>query len=246
MLTAWVYALASVVIVSVCSLIGVITIPFKRLRPLLLLLVSFSAGAFFGDVFLHLLPEATEETGFTLTISFAIIAGILFSFVIEKFIHWRHCHTPTSHHHPHPFAIMNLVGDCVHNFIDGLVIGASYLLSIPTGIATTIAVVFHEIPQEIGDFGVLLHGGFTRSRAIMLNFLTALTAIIGAVLALVLGRVEGMLGILVPFAAGNFLYIAAADLIPEIHKETRVRNSLIQAGIFLLGIATMALLLLLE
>jgi zinc and cadmium transporter len=219
----------------------------KTLKKSLLYLVSFSAGAFFGDVFFHLLPELAQETGFTVQISAWILAGIVFSFLVEKVIRWRHCHTPTSEQHPHPVALMNLIGDVVHNFIDGLIIGASYLVSIPVGIATTAAVIFHEVPQEIGDFGILLYGGFTKAKAILFNFLTALTALVGTVLALGLGSsIEGITMFILPFAAGNFIYIAGSDLIPELHDHVSVQVSVLQLLCFVLGIAVMALLLLLE
>jgi zinc and cadmium transporter len=142
---------------------------------------------------------------------------------------------------------MNLIGDSLHNFIDGLIVAGSYLISIPAGIATTIAVIFHEIPQEIGDFGVLVHGGFTKGRAIFLNFITALTAVLGAVFALVLNNyVANIEGYLISLAIGGFLYIAGSDLIPELHKETKISVSLIQILTFILGIAVMMALLLLE
>ena len=136
---------------------------------------------------------------------------------------------------------MNLFGDGIHNLIDGLIIGASYLVSIPVGITTTLAVILHEIPQEIGDFGVLLHGGFSKKKALLLNFATALTAVLGAILALVIGSHSVHLTtFLIPFAAGSFLYIAAADLIPELHKETNTKKSFLQLIMLILGIAVMA------
>ena len=154
---------------------------------------------------------------------------------------------PITKTHIHPFAYMNLIGDSLHNFIDGLIVAGSYLISIPAGIATTIAVIFHEIPQEIGDFGVLVHGGFTKGKAISLNFITALTAVLGAVFALVLNNyVAHVEGYLISLAIGGFLYIAGSDLIPELHKETKISVSLIQILTFILGIIVMMALLLLE
>lgn len=237
----WVYALISVFIVSLLALIGVFTLSvnIKKLEKYLILLVSFSAGALLGGAFIHLLPEAVEETGFGIATSWYVLSGILFSFVIEKLIHWRHCHIPTSAVHPHPFAYMNLFGDGVHNFIDGLIIGASYIASIPVGIATTIAVILHEIPQEIGDIGVLLHGGFNRKKALLTNFATALTAVAGTVISLLLGSIEGFIQFLLPFAAGGFIYIAAADLIPEIHKECEATKSLTHLIMIFLGVLVM-------
>lgn len=249
MLNVWIYTLISVLIVSLISFVGILTLSIKleKLKKILLYMVSFSAGALFGDAFIHLLPEVVEETGFGLNISFYLMFGIAFSFIIEKFIHWRHCHIPTSKQHIHPFAMMNLVGDAVHNFIDGLIIGASYLVNIQVGIATTIAVILHEIPQEIGDFGVLLHGGFSKLKALMFNFITALAAVLGAVVSLLISSyVENITTFLVPFAAGTFIYIAGSDLIPEIHKEVEVKKSLLQFTAIVLGVMVMLALLLLE
>jgi len=251
MFEVWFYSLLSVFLVSAISLIGVFTLAIKdtTLTKILLYFVSFSAGALLGDAFIHLLPEATEN-GFTVQISLAILFGILFSFIVEKVVHWRHCHMPVTKDHPHSFAYMNLFGDGVHNFIDGLIIGASYLASIPVGIATTLAVIFHEIPQEIGDFGVLLHGGFTKKRALFMNFLTALTAVAGTVIAILLGAMEGVNANLLAFAAGGFIYIASTDLIPELHRknvcEGFSRDALIQMTFLILGIAVMYALLLAE
>ncbi len=235
----WFNSIISVLIISLISLIGVITLAIQRryLQKILLFLVSFSAA------FLHLMPEAVEEYGFTREISMFFLAGILVFFVMEKFIHWRHCHIPTSKEHPHPLATMNLVGDAFHNLIDGLVIGGAYLANFPLGFATTIAVVLHEIPQEIGDFGVLLHAGMKRSKALMFNFMSALTALVGVVISLLLaGSVDNYLMFLLPFTAGGFVYIAGSDLIPELHKESAPSKSLLQLLSLVLGILIMFLL----
>ena len=245
----WLYSLASVFIVSVISLVGIITLSInvEKLRKLLIYLVSFAAGALLGDAFIHLLPEAAEE-GFGVPVSLYVLFGIGISFLIEKVVHWHHFHYPLDKGHIHPFAIMNLVGDLVHNFIDGLIIAASYLVSIPVGIATTIAVILHEIPQEISDFGVLLLGGFTKARALFYNFLTALTAVLGAVVVLIIGSsVENITTFLVPFTAGSFIYIAGSDLIPELHKgEFDWKSSLMQFAAIVLGVLVMYALLFLE
>ena len=205
-------------------------------------------GGLFGDAFIHLIPEAIEESGFGMSTSLLILLGILFSFVVEKFLQWRHCHIPTSSEHPHSFAYMNLFGDAVHNLIDGLIVGGSYLVSIPIGISTTLAVIFHEIPQELGDFGVLIHGGFNKKKAVWFNLLTALTAILGAVIAFVAGAtIEGFIPLLIPFAAGNFIYIAGSDLIPELRKdEPNMKKATLQVVSIILGVAVMMLVLLLE
>ena len=241
MLETLVYTLVSVLIISVLSLIGAITLSLKRekLNHVLLYFISFSAGALFGDALIHLLPEAVKESGFSLNISLYILLGIIISFIVEKIIHWRHCHIQTKEH-VHPFALMNLFGDAVHNLLDGVIIGASYIAGIPLGIATTLAVIFHEIPQEIGDFGVLLKGGFSVPKALTFNFLTALTSVIGAILALLLSSyINGLTNFLVASAAGGFIYIAGSDLIPELHKERKISGSTIQLITFILGIAIM-------
>lgn len=244
------YALGSVIIISLISLIGLLTISIniKKLQKIILYLISFAAGAMFGDAFLHLIPETVAEVGFGLNVSFSILGGIVLGFIVEKVIHWHHCHVPHTHNHPHPhphtFAWMNLVGDAVHNFLDGLVILAAYLISIPVGIATTLAVAFHEIPQEIGDFGVLIHGGFSKKKALFLNFLTALTALLGVALGFFLyNQIEGLAILIAPFAAGMFIYIAGSDLIPELNKEKKLGKSLLQLFTFVLGIFVMYLLL---
>src|SRR3989344_5652987 len=242
----WIYALASVVVVSLISLIGIVTLVINenRLKNTLHHSISFSAGALLGDAFIHLLPEAVGEFGFGLEISGFLIGGIIFSFIVEKFIRWRHHHEGHQENQPHPFAIMNLVGDAVHNFLDGLIIGASYIVSIPVGVATTVAVIFHEIPQEIGDFGVLLQGGMTRQRALAVNFLSALAAVAGAATIFMLGSIiENVSSFIVPFAAGMFIYIACSDLIPELHKEDDMKRSVIDFIAFILGIAVMVALL---
>ncbi|PIS15781.1 ZIP family metal transporter [Candidatus Roizmanbacteria bacterium CG09_land_8_20_14_0_10_41_9] len=250
MVTPWTYALISVFLVSFTSIIGVVSLPFKkeRLKDILIYFVSFSAGALFGDAFIHLLPEVTEKAGgLSLPVGLSVLCGIAISFLIEKVVCWRHCHLPITETHVHRFVYMNLFGDSVHNFIDGLIIGATYLTSIPIGIATTVAIVLHEIPQEIGDFAVLLHGGFTRRKAIFFNFLTALTAVLGTGTALFLGSIIKNLDLfLLPFAAGSFIYIAGSDLIPELHKETETKKNMIQFVSFIAGILIMFSLLSLE
>ena len=242
----WLYALASVFIVSLISLVGVITLGLKKsiLNKILIYLVSFSTGTLFGGAFIHLIPEASAVV-YSLNISFYILTGIITFFIIEKFVHWRHCHVPSSVDHPHSFAYMNLIGDAVHNFIDGLLIGGSYLVSIPIGITTTIAIIMHEIPQEIGDFGVLIYGGFKKKEALVFNFLTALTAVIGTLVALAIADLvgSGFPIFLISFAAGAFIYIGGSDLIPELHKHTNVRTSLLQLVSLVLGILLMFVLI---
>jgi zinc and cadmium transporter len=248
-MTVWIYSLVSVVLVSAISLIGVFSLSLKKemLNKILLFLVSFAVGGLFGDAFIHLLPESFEELGMTIATSVYILAGILVFFVVEKFIRWRHCHIPTSENHPHPVVALNLIGDAVHNLIDGMLIGASYSVSVPLGIATTLAVVLHEIPQEVGDFGVLVHGGFSVKKALAFNFLSASSSILGALISLIIGhQFQGFSKALLPITAGGFIYIAGSDLIPELQHEVKLSNSLGQFLSIILGAGIMALLLLLE
>lgn len=246
---SWIYSLFSVFLVSLFSLTGVLFISFKveKLKKILLFLVSFAAGGLLGDVFFHLLPKAVEKGGFNLEVSLAVLVGLLTFFVLEKFISWRHCHIPTSKNHPHPLAFMNLIGDGLHNFTDGMIIAASFSVSFSLGLATSLAVVFHEIPQEIGDFGVLIHAGFTKKKALLFNFFSALIAIGGAALTLFLGTKFGKLTwFLIPFTAGGFIYIAGSDLIPELRKETKLAKSVAQVIGLILGIGVMLILVFFE
>ncbi|MDO8556059.1 MAG: ZIP family metal transporter [Nanoarchaeota archaeon] len=245
------YVIVSVLIISFISFIGVFTLGLRRelLHKVLIYLVGFSAGALLGDAFLHLLPESLESLS-SLQVSMYILAGILIFFIIEKFLQWEHhhhAHEKEVHEHGHVFAKMNLFGDAAHNFLDGLIIAGAYLTNIPLGISTTIAVIAHEIPQEIGDFAVLIHGGYNNRKALWFNFLSAITAIAGAVVALVLSsRIENIALGLSSFAIGGFIYIANSDLIPELHKEKTFARSWKQLLAILLGVAAMAALLLLE
>lgn len=245
-----IYSTLSVLIVSLISLIGIITLGIKtsKLKNILIYLISFSAGALLADVFFHLLPHLIEEQGsLNLKISSFILIGIIISLILEKIIHWRHCHMPVDKKHIHPVSLMSLAGDAMHNLIDGIIIGISYFLSIPIGIATTIAVILHEIPQEIADYGVLIYGGFTRKKALLMNLLTATTSFIGLAFALIVGsKAEFLIDILIPIAAGNFIYIACSDLIPELHKETNTKKSLAQILSFILGATIILLMIFIE
>jgi zinc and cadmium transporter len=242
----WSFTLLSVVFVSLISLVGVFFLSFslRRLRRILLVLVSFAVGGLFGDAFIHLLPEAFEKISSRLATSLFIIIGLLVFFAVEKFIRWRHCHIPTSEHHPHPVVTMNLIGDGVHNFIDGMVIAASYSVNIGLGFTTTLAVILHEIPQEIGDFGVLVNGGLSPRRALLYNFFSALAALAGAVAALLVGPLIKNFSIfLLPVTAGGFIYIAGSDLIPELQHCEDLKETIIQFLAIVLGIGIMAALL---
>jgi zinc and cadmium transporter len=233
------WIMLSTITVSLVSFIGIITLLLKEnaLDRLLLVLVALSAGALMGGAFLHLIPEASERSSM-LTVGLGILLGFSIFFFIEKILHWRHCHD--EHCTIHTFAYMNLIGDSIHNFLDGLIIAASFVTSIPLGINTTIAVMLHEIPQEIGDFGVLVYGKMKKSRALFLNFVTALTAVGGGLIGyFISSHTSVFTDILVPIAAGGFIYIAATDLMPELKKEIEIKKVVGTFSIFLLGIAIM-------
>jgi len=238
----WLYALGSVLLVSLVSLAGAATLSLSRsfLKRILLFLVSFAVGSLLGAAFIHLLPEAFASDLNPLVVSGSVLAGIILFFILEKFFRWRHCHQETTADHVHPVVPMNIFGDAMHNFIDGILIGVTYAVSIPLGMATTVAVLLHEIPQEIGDFSILIHGGLTVKKALLFNFASALTAVIGVVLALMLGTsMEGVLLYFLPMTAGGFIYIAGSDLIPELHHNTDVKISILQLLALLGGIAIM-------
>lgn len=229
--------LASVTIVSLVSFIGLLFVGMKEgvLGRLLMVLVGFASGSMIGAAFFDLIPEAQEAGS---NVWLYIVTGIMFFFVMEKFLYWRHCHDENCQ--VHSFAYLNLIGDGVHNFVDGALIAGSFLISASLGFTTTLAVVFHEIPQELGDFGVLVYGGFARKRALTYNFLSAATAVVGALTTYVLSsQVQSLPALLVPFAAGGFIYVAATDLMPELHKRTQPRDSLVQLLTLLAGIALM-------
>jgi zinc and cadmium transporter len=214
---------------------------FKKevLDKILIFLVSLSAGALMGGAFLHLLPEASEAMSIDSLFGVFLISFITF-FLIEKILHWRHCHKADCS--IHTFGYMNLVGDSVHNFIDGLVIASVFMVDVKLGIVTTLAVAIHEIPQEIGDYGVLIYAGFKRKMALILNYAVALTVVLGGIVGyLLFSSLEGFLPFLMPFAAGGFVYIAASDLMPEIRKESNLGKSIISFFVFILGIVIMYL-----
>ena len=239
----------SVGAISALSLVGGVALAIspRTLQKGLLVMISFAAGALLGDVFLHLIPQIAEsETGFDLTASFSMLGGVLAFFLLEKVLHWHHSHLP-SEEVLHPVAVTNLIGDALHNFVDGALIAGSFLVSTNIGIATTVAVALHEIPQELGDFGIFVHAGLHPRRALALNLVTALTAVVGATLVLLLsGSVAGIERVLVPLTAGGFVYIASTDLIPELHKEPEAGKSAAQLAGLLAGVGVMALLLTLE
>lgn len=244
----WVRSLAAVTGISALSLIGLVglVVSGHTLRKALFFVVAFAAGALLGDAFFHLVPEVAEtEAGFDPAASAALLGGVMALFVLEKVLHWHHAHFP-GEEVLHPVAITNLVGDGLHNFIDGAIVAASFAVSVELGVATSIAVALHEIPQEIGDFGILLYAGLVPRQALTLNFVSALAAVVGAIVVLVFASIEMVERVLVPFSAGAFVYIASTDLLPDLHKEAQPSRSAVQLVALLSGMGAMAALLTLE
>jgi zinc and cadmium transporter len=228
-------------IVSLISLIGIFFIGMKQdtLTKVIKYLVSFAVGGLLGGAFFHLLPESMETGNPSLFVY--VLSGIMIFFLIEKFLHWRHCHK--GHCDAHTFTYMNIIGDGIHNFIDGMIIAASFGTDMRLGVVTTLAVAAHEIPQEIGDFGILVYGGFSKSKALLFNLLSALTAMVGAVIAYFsFSQIVWLKEVLIPFTAGGFLYIALVDLIPELHKEAGKGNIALQFIAMIGGLLLMWLL----
>ena len=241
------YIIISTTLISFIAFVGAITLFLKEklLDKILLSLVAFSAGALMGGAFLHLIPEAINKLGpketSLSTLFLYVLFGFCLFFVLEQFIKWHHHHAVR---HPKilSFSYLILISDGIHNFIDGLIIAASFVIALPIGVTTALAVALHEIPQEIGDYGVLIYGGFNRVKALFLNFLSAITIILGGIVGFLLSKEIGeSIVFLLPFAAGGFIYIAASDLIPEIKHKENLSRSLTHFFVFLSGIALMLL-----
>lgn len=245
------YSIVATVIVSLISFVGVLSLLLKDkiLNKIVFFLVAISAGSLMGGAFIHLIPEAIESVGDGQSVEkimIAVLVGFAMFFILERVLHWHHCHKHGGDCTVHPFAYLNLIGDGLHNFIDGLVIFAAFSLSFELGMVTTIGVILHEIPQEISDFGVLIYGGFTKAKALIFNFLSGILAIAGALCGFALIHIanvsQNIMPLLVGLTAGGFIYIAASDLIPELHKESKFYKSLIAFGCFFAGVGLMFLL----
>ena len=243
-----IYAIISVSLVSLTALVGIFAISLKEsvLDRILFVLLSFSAGTILGTAYLDLLPETVElfgEAQLPVAVAYVTI-GFLGFFFLERFIYWYHGHV-----HGYEsvveekmtvksYVYLNLIGDGVHNLLDGMIIAAAFLIAVPAGVATTLAVIFHELPQEIGDFGVLVYGGFTRYKALLANFVTALTAFGGVLISNYFSlQIENFSAHLIAFGAGGFMYLAASELIPEMQEERNIRKSVAQFALFILGLA---------
>lgn len=237
----------SIFIISIISVVGLILIFFKKFdyEKNIYYMISFAAGTMLAASFFEVIPESLEATG---TVNYIFLGIILFLF-IEKYIHWHHCNREScedKHKKIKPYVFLNLLGDGLHNFIDGAIITAAYMTNFELGLLTTISVAVHELPQEIGDFSILLKGGLKFRKALLFNFLTALTAFLGMFFTIFAGNyIENINPILLSIAAGGFIYLALSDIIPETHKETESKKIFKQTLFLILGIILVYLLIML-
>ncbi len=240
-MNTFLYIISASVIESLVALIGILFlfVGYERFKKYLPYLVSFSVGTFLAVVFFELLPEAMEKTNSEIT-SFYILVGFLFFFLLSRFLRWYHHHEEDCHKHEEikVGGHLVLVGDFIHNFIDGIIIALAFLVNIPVGIATTVAVLSHEFPQEASDFFILLNSGFSKGRALFFNFLVSLSTVVGAILTYFLAsKVDKIIGPALGVVAGNFLYIAMADLIPELnHNHSKTTDTILQFIFIVLGV----------
>lgn len=224
-------------LMSMIALVGSVTLLLKEevLKAVLRPLVAFAAGSLIGGALFHMLPAATHELGHEVWPYVWCVAGFLTFLALEQFLHWHHSHQPDAAE-DEPLIWLILIADGLHNFIGGLSVAASFLISVPVGISAWIAAAAHEVPQELGDFAVLLHGGWSKPRALLFNWLSGMTFLVGGLIAYFLSR-QVDVTFLVPFAAGNFLYIGAADLVPEIKKDERWKRSVAHFASLSAGLA---------
>ena len=237
---AWI--VVSGLAMSALALVGGASVLIREslFRRLVMPLVALAAGALLGGAMFHMLPQSMSVLDDTLSVVVWAVAGLFAFHVLEQFLHWHHCHRPVSEHGP--LGYMILVADGLHNLIGGLAVGSAFVVDVRLGIVTWLVAAAHEVPQELGDFGILIHSGWSRRHALMFNFASALTFPLGGLIAYALaGRVD--VAVLVPFAAGNFIYIAVADLLPEIATSPVPREKVLHtltfgAGlVLLLGVA---------
>mgnify|MGYP001616732233 CR=1 FL=1 len=209
----------------------------KSLNKILLFLVSISIGGLIGGAIFNLIPEAIKELSLTKTFLIGFL-GIIIFYLVEIYLHWHHCHK-NKKCSEHPYTHLILYGDAIHNFIDGLIIAGSFIISIPLGVLTSLLIIAHELPQELGDFGVLVCGGFSRRKALFYNFLAQLTSVVGGIIGYYFLQVNNYAIYLLPFAAGGFLYIAIGDLIPEVFKEKNWKKRIINLLGIIIGLAVL-------
>lgn len=235
---------------SMLSLVLAALLAFSARPSWVPVLVSYAIGALLGASLLEVLPEAVEMSGDVETVAQALLGGILLFFLLEKLVLWRHCHEETceahsSHDHAHDHGrsgMMITVGDTFHNFVDGIIIAGAFLVDFRLGAVTALAIIAHEIPQEVGDFLILLHSGYTRTQALALNFLTGVATLLGALVGYyALSVLKGWMPVMLGLAGASMLYVALSDLIPGLHKRAEIRATLQQILLIGLGIATVAL-----
>lgn len=237
---------------SIASLVLAALLAFSARPSWVPVLVSYAIGALLGASLLEVLPEAVEMSGDVVTVAQSVLVGILLFFLLEKLVLWRHCHEEVceahgaghahSHAHDHGRSgLMITVGDTFHNFVDGVIIAGAFLADFRLGIVTSLAIVAHEIPQEIGDFMILLHSGYTRTQALLLNFLTGVSMVIGGLVGyFALKAMAGWTPVLLGLAGASMLYVAMSDLIPGLHKRAEIGATLQQVGLIALGIGSVA------
>lgn len=224
---------------SSLALVGTVTVlmPKERLARILLPMVGLAAGSLLGGAFFHMLPESVDALGNGLGVYLAVVAGFLVFFTLEQFLHWHHCHR-AEHTTHRPLGYLILLADGLHNLIGGLAVGGAFVVDVRVGVVTWLVAAAHEVPQELGDFGVLVHSGWQRRSALLWNFASALTFLAGALTSYAMAdHVE--VAYLLPFAAGNFVYIAAADLLPEITSESKTRDKVETSAAFVVGLAVL-------
>jgi zinc and cadmium transporter len=239
-MTTLLWIIAGGVAMSAIALVGSVTLILNKdtLHKIVLPLVAFAAGCLLGGAFLHMLPEAIHETESHLAPFLWVLAGFLTFFALEQFLHWHHCHRDSSECSRKPLGYLILIGDGLHNLIGGLSVAAAFVMDIRLGIAAWLAAAAHEVPQEMGDFAVLLHSGWSKGKALLLNVISASTFLAGGLIAYaVSSRLE--IWFLVPYAAGNFIYIGASDLVPEVNKQRDFKTSVMHFVAFLAGLTLM-------
>lgn len=235
-----VYIIISTIVISLASLVGIFFISMREehLHKIIIRLVTFATGVLLGGAILHLIPEAFEAH---INASLWVLGGIVVFFILEKFFFWRHCHNGICD--IHPFSYLNLAGDGIHNFVDGTIIAASFIVNIKLGFVTSVIALAHELPQEIGDFGILVYGGFTKRKALFYNLLCSMSCILGGIAAyFVSARIQNLTSVLIAFAGGNFLYISLVDLLPELRKVGSLKESIMQLVLLVFGVFLMWLL----
>jgi len=235
-------ALLAAVAVSLISLVGVIFLLKRKLIDrTMFFLISFAAGGMLGGAFFHLIPETLDQVNETEKVFVLVMAGMVIFFVLEKILRWHHCHEQNCEQGElKHLGYLNLIGDGVHNLIDGLVIVSAFAVNPSLGLAVSFSIALHEIPQEIGDLGVIMYAGFKARTALLYNLLSAILALIGVMVGyFLINYLPHFNQILLPLAAGGFIYIAAVDLVPELHKELNLKKSLFLFLVFILALVIM-------